>query len=89
MFQKDTFRLIKVTFNRFFSLFMMVVIGVAFMMGLLSTKSVMKESVDFYNDEYRLQDVQLYSSYGFGEEDVKAIRKEPYVDRILASRMVD
>ena len=59
MFQKDTFRLIKSTFNRFFSLFMMVVIGVAFMMGLMSTKIIMKGSVDAYNDKYKLQDLQL------------------------------
>ena len=89
MFQKDTFRLIKSTFNRFFSLFMMVVIGVAFMMGLMSCKAVMKESVDWYNDEYHLQDVQLYSSYGFGEDDVKEIKKQSEIDRVFASKMVD
>ena len=89
MFQKDTFRLIKTTFNRFFSLFMMVVIGVAFMMGLMSTKAIMKESVDAFNDEYRLQDVQLYSSYGFDDDDIREIRKQEAVDKVFASRMVD
>ena len=89
MFQKDTFRLIKVTFNRFFSLFMMVLIGVAFMMGLLSTKAVMKESVDAYNDEYNLQDIQLYSSYGFGEEDIEELKKQNGIEHVFASKMVD
>ncbi|MBR0417429.1 MAG: ABC transporter permease [Firmicutes bacterium] len=89
MFHKDTLRLIKHTFNRFFSLFMMVLIGVAFMMGLFSTKSIMKESVDAFNDEYSLQDVQLYSSYGFDDDDVKEIKKQPVVDKVFASKTVD
>ena len=61
---------------------MMVLIGVAFMMGLFSTKSIMKESVDAFNDEYSLQDVQLYSSYGFDDDDVKEIKKQPVVDKV-------
>ncbi len=89
MFHKDTFRLIKHTFNRFFSLFMMVLIGVGFMMGLFSTKAIMKESVDAFNDEYSLQDVQLYSSYGFDDDDVKEISKQPVVDKVFASKAVD
>ncbi len=89
MFHKDTFRLIKHTFNRFFSLFMMVLIGVAFMMGLMSTKAIMKQSVDAFNDKYHLQDLQLYSSYGFDIDDVRAIKEQDAVDRVFASRMVD
>ena len=89
MFHKDTFRLIKRTFNRFFSLVMIVLIGVAFMMGLLSTRGIMEENVDRYSDEYALQDVQLYSSYGFDDDDVEAIKARDYVDKVFASRFVD
>ena len=88
MFQKDTFRLIKSTFNRFFSLFMMVGIGVAFMMGLMSTKIIMKSSVDVFNDEYKLQDMQLVSSYGFGEDDVREIKKQDVVEDVFASKFI-
>ena len=89
MFHKDTFRLIKHSFNRFFSLFMMVLIGVAFMMGLFSTKSIMKESVDAFNDKYGLQDVQLYSSYGFDDDDIWAIRGQKGIEHVFASKMID
>ena len=89
MFHKDTFRLIRKTANRFFSLLMIVLIGVAFMMGLLSTRIIMEDSVDSYVDEYRLQDIQLYSSYGFCDEDIEAIKKHSYVDRVFASRFAD
>lgn len=89
MFHKDTFRLIKSTFNRFFSLFMIVLIGVAFMMGLLSTRTVMEQSVDVYEDAEKLQDFQIYSSYGFDEEDVKAFRAQEFVKDCFASKMTD
>jgi len=89
MFHKDTFRLIKSTFNRFFSLFMIVVIGVAFMMGLLSSRPIMEESVEQYYSEMNLQDFQIYSSYGFNDDDIKAIEKQEYVRECFGSRMTD
>ena len=85
MFHKDTFRLIKSTFNRFFSLFMIVVIGVAFMMGLLSSRPIMEESVEQYYSEMNLQDFQIYSSYGFNDDDIKAIEKQEYVRECFGS----
>ncbi len=89
MFHKDTFRLIKRTFNRFFSLVMIVLIGVAFMMGLLSTREIMETNVDRYSDENSLQDIQLYSSYGFDDADIEAISSLDYVDKVFASRFID
>ena len=65
MFHLDTFRLIKKTKRRFLTIFLMVFIGVCFMVGLLSITPIMKVSVDDYYDEYNFMDVQLYSSYGF------------------------
>ena len=75
MFKIDTFRLIKKTFKRFFSLIMIVFIGTAFMMGLMSTETIMKKSVDVYAKEYNLQDLQLYSPFGFCDEDINEIKK--------------
>ncbi|MCQ2554255.1 MAG: hypothetical protein MJ171_01210, partial [Clostridia bacterium] len=89
MFHKDTIRLIKNTFNRFFSLLMMVLIGSAFMMGLLSTKLIMKSSVDVFNDENRLHDIQIYSSYGFDDDDIKALVKEENVEYAFPSKQTD
>ena len=89
MFEKDTYRLIGKTFKRFFSLVMIVLIGSSFMMGLLSTRQIMERSVDRYNDALRLQDVQIYSSYGFDGNDISAIRKQEWTEHIFASRMRD
>ena len=89
MFHKDTLRLIKKTIRRFLTIFLMVFIGVAFMVGLLSSHSIMKKSVDIYYDEYNFMDVQLYSSYGFGQEDVDVIKKASVVEDVFATKFVD
>ena len=89
MFRKDTYRLIKKTSNRFIAILMICLIGVAFMMGLFSCRTIMEESVDRYNDAQKLQDVQLYSSYGFDDNDVAELRKQDFVDNLFASKMTD
>ena len=89
MFNKETIRLIKQTFKRFFALFMIVLIGTAFMMGLLSTQPIMESNIDRYEDEHNFQDLQIYSSYGFNEKDVEAVKKLDYIEDIFASRQFD
>ena len=42
-----------------------------------------------YFDEYNFMDIQLYSSYGFDDQDVKALRKSKNVDDIFATKFVD
>ena len=68
---------------------MIVLIGVAFMMGLLSTRAIMETNVDRYDDKYKLQDIQIFSSYGFDDEDVKALAEQEFVDSYFASKMID
>ena len=89
MFNLDTFRLIRNTFNRFFSLFMIVLVSSSFMMGLFSNATILRESVDAYNDSARLQDIQVYSSYGFCDEDIRALKGNEDVEYVFGSKMVD
>lgn len=89
MFHKDTLRLIKKTFKRFLTIFLMVLIGVSFMVGLLSTKPIMHKSVDRYYDETNFMDVQLYSSYGFNDEDVKALKENEIIGDVYSSKFID
>lgn len=89
MFKVDTFRLIKRTIRRFLSLVLIVLIGVAFMMGLMSNPTIMRKSVDKYNDENNLHDIQLYSPYGFCYEDVDALLENKDIEKVFASRTID
>ena len=89
MFRIETFRLIIRTFRRFLSLTLIVMIGAGFMMGLMSTPEIMRKSVDRYNDEYDLQDLVIYSPYGFCEEDYIAIKNADNVESVYISKEID
>lgn len=86
---KYTFRLIKSTFNRFIAILAIVFIGVSFMMGLRGNYDIMKKSVEKYADETNFYDVQIYSNFGFDDNDVKAIKQLDYVDDVFASKTRD
>ena len=89
MFHKDTFRLIAKTRKRFITIVLIVLIGVAFMVGLMSSAPTMRYSVDKYFDDTNFMDVQLFSSYGFYDRDVNALKKAPQVDSVYPTRYVD
>ena len=89
MFRKDTFRMIKKTSKRFISLVLIVLIGSGFMMGLMSSSTILRNSMDAFNDEYNLQDIQIYSNYGLCIEDIEKIQETEGVKDIFASRFVD
>ena len=59
------------------------------MMGLFSSSTILRESVDEYYDKYNLQDLQLYSSYGFCEEDIKALKENEDIDKVFPSKTID
>ena len=83
MFRKDTIRLIKKSFKRFLTLVSIVFIGVAFMMGLFSSSPILRESVEIYYDDTNLHDIQIYSSYGFCDEDIKVIKETEGIKDVL------
>lgn len=89
VFRLETYRLILKSKRRFFSLILIVLIGVAFMMGMLSTPYIMRNSVDRYNDEYSLHDIQIYSQYGFCLNDYINLRKNESVDKLFFSKTLD
>ncbi len=89
MFHRDTFRLIKKTRKRFVTIMLIVLIGVAFMVGLMSSAPSMRVSVDKYMDRTDFMDLQLYSSYGFDNRDVDALKKSDDISGIYPSKFTD
>lgn len=86
---KDTLRLIQKTKGRFFSLAAIVMIGVAFFVGVSSSSSIMAANVDAYDDQYNMKDITVYSNYGFDEDDIRAAEKLPDVDKAETGRFAD
>ena len=66
-----------------------VMIGTAFFIGVYSSSSILAASVDAYNDAYSLRDVQIFSDYGFTEDDVKAVEALPDIRKAEGSKFVD
>lgn len=86
---KDSFRLIKKTFGRFFLLTSIVALGVSFFVGIKASAPIMSYNVNKYNEEYKLMDFTIYSSYGFDDNDIEELSKLDYVSYVEDSNFVD
>lgn len=86
---KDIFREIKKSFGRFFSIFAIVFIGVAFFSGVNSSSYIMKYSADKYYDEYNFMDFRLLSKDGFTIEEVEKIKNTKGVLGVHATNTID
>lgn len=86
---KDIFREIKNTFSRFISIFLLAMLGVAFLAGLKTSEPSMKRSMNQYYDQQKLMDVRLLSTLGLSEEDVAAAFELDCVETVEAVRTID
>ena len=82
---KDTLREIRKTRGRFFSIFGIVAIGVAFFAGVLASAPDMKYTADRYFDDYNLMDYRVVSNFGITEDDVRQLRQVAGVQGVQAS----
>ncbi len=71
----ETARTIKKSIGKYIMLVLIVFMGVSFFSGMLSISVAMGESVDRYTDEYGFFDFQIYSNYGFDEDDIDALNE--------------
>ncbi len=70
----DTTRTIKKSLGKYALLMLIVFMGVSFFAGMLSISPAMGQSVDSYLDDYSLFDFQLFSNYGFDDEDIDSLK---------------
>ncbi len=73
-FIKDIMREIGRSRSRFFSIFAIIALGAGFFAGLKATAPAMLKTMDNYYSEQNLMDIRLVSTYGFNDNDIKAIR---------------
>lgn len=86
---KDTFREIKKTKSRFFSIFAIVAIGVAFFAGIFASAPTMRYNADKYFDDYNLMDYRILSNFGLTEEDIEAIKEIDGIEGVQPAYSVD
>ncbi|MEG1992953.1 MAG: FtsX-like permease family protein, partial [Acetivibrio sp.] len=80
---------IKKSANRFFSIFLIVALGVAFFSGIRASKPDMELSADRYFDESNLMDIRVLGTYGLTEEDRRQIENMDGIQKAEGSYTYD
>lgn len=86
---KDTVRQIKNTFKRFLSILLIVFLGVGFFAGIRATSPDMKDAVDTYYDSQNMMDLEVISTLGLTEDDIKAIKNIDGVENAVLAHSFD
>lgn len=87
--KKLTWKLIRTTRSRFFSLTAIVTLGMAFFVGVSASSDLMAANVDAYDDRLNLKDITIYSDYGFDEQDIEAVKDMEGVEGAEGSKFTD
>lgn len=86
---KDAYREIQKSLGRFFSIMLIVALGVAFLAGIKVSAPMMKDTIDQYMDEYQMMDVSVLSTLGIEKSDIEAISKLEQVENIAGSYSIN
>ena len=86
---KDFWQEIKKSKSRFFSILLIVALGVAFFSGVRASEPDMRLTADDYYDETKLMDLRVISTLGLTEDDVIALKHVSGVAEVEASYMID
>ena len=68
-------RKIKQTYKRFISLLCMSLLGVGFFAGIQATSPDMLNTLDNYYDDYNVYDIEIASTLGLTNNDIKALEE--------------
>lgn len=85
----DIMREIRHSFNRFVSILCIVAIGIAFFAGLRAAAPDMSFTIDKYFDDYHTMDLQVVSTLGLTDNDIKAIENLPGVEQVQPGYFTD
>ena len=88
-FFKDVLREIRHSMGRFISILTIIMLGVAFFAGLRAAGPDMRAAADGYFRRQKLMDVQLLSTLGFSEEDVRLLRAQEGVAHVMPTYAAD
>lgn len=86
---RDYFREIIKSRNRFFSITLIILIGVSFFAGIKATGPDMKRTSAEYYKTQNLMDIKVVSSYGINQNDLKCIQQIEGVKTVMPSYTVD
>lgn len=80
VYAKNIKRTIFGSFGRYIAILAIIALGVGFFAGVKNSKASMMETCDKYVEDFALYDFRLISTYGFTDDDVKAMEKVAEVE---------
>ena len=86
---KDTFHEIRKSLGRFFSIMVIVALGVAFLAGIKVSAPMMRDTTDQYMDNYHMMDLTVMSTLGIEASDIEELRKLDEIKSITGSYTID
>ena len=86
---KDFLREVKSSHNRFLSILVIVMLGVAFFSGIRAASPDMELSADLYYDQAELMDIRVLGTLGLTDEDVEELKKIEGVQSVNPSYSQD
>ena len=86
---KITIREILSSKARFFSILVIILLGVAFYSGIKSSGPDMNQAVNEMFEEYSLMDGKVVSNFGIDEEDVKLLQDDERISDVFATYSFD
>ena len=86
---QDIVREIRKTKSRFFSIFVLSALAVAFLAGLRTTAPDMEATADRYLDQQNTMDIQVMATLGITEDDVEALSQRDGVLTAEGSYTID
>lgn len=86
---KDAFKEIKTSYKRFISILCMALLGVGFFAGLRATSPDMVDTIDKYYKEQNVYDIQIMSTLGLTDDDIKALQEIENVDKVYGTYSED
>ncbi|MGN1169558.1 MAG: ABC transporter permease, partial [Acutalibacteraceae bacterium] len=87
--RKDLLRSIKKSITRFISIVAIVALGISFFVGIKSASPDMRKTANEYFIKENLLDLQVISTIGFTDDEVKKIESIDGVDCVSTSKITD
>ena len=86
---KDTVRTIGRTSSRFFSIVLIVALGISFFAGINATAPDMLETIREYYLDTNAADVRIISTAGLTDEDISVIESIQGIESVMGEKFVD
>ena len=89
MLFKNALMKVKKSYGRFFSLIIIIAVGIGFFAGIRGSSPNILNSVNTYYDKNNLMDIKILSSMGLDDEDVNALKKSKDISIVEPSFSID